>query len=780
MMRKILLSVIVLSCGMNALAQNTLQQQLASMNAALQLRFNTYDEQRYSRLIQSTTAKLSDDSNAVQEVYANCVVWKVKYHTKPVPGYKDLMEVQVDFLVSEGEVNEASVSLDLVFDHWRTENFVLAPAALYNGNRFEARVIPYSPKLSYYATGYKNPAEKEKDVPVDIGRQVPTIISDVPRLSLGNGVSRVQFRSGDMSTPAIGFYSPSVQRICWMLTEQGNQLGDYGIDIEETKDRSRAIISLTAPVVREMYQYKITTTREPSIDRGYHFRKGDAFSIRVYLYTKPADDLQELFNTFSSLRTLPVYDRKMKQELPFSMASKIMFEGLNRNDWNEAFNYYSVGSWKRWTPGWTGGFQLLYSLLLSKQDSLTRERIIRNLRFAFTHAVAPSGFFWDAIEKDIPVPGDFRRPHTRNWHLVRRSADGLYYALQLMQYLDGTDKNWAVKFQMPDGYRDTIRRVADAFFRQWQKEGQLGQFVDNYTGEIIVGGSASGSLVPAALALSASYYKEPKFLDAAKSMMRYFDTAFIRKGYTTGGPGDALQNPDSESAYSMVESAVALYEATGEKEWLDIAERMTVQFATWVSSYNYRFPSSSSFGKLGILSNGAVWANTQNKHGSPNICTHGGLGLLKLYLATGDPFYRDLLRDIVHNCVQYISRKDKPIGAIPPGGVDERCSTTDWLEGIGEVMNQTTWAQIANMLSVNQLPGMVVKRDGSFVVLDHLDVKPKGITRKAFEFEVHNATLFDAELKVFVETGIMNVNQPASFMNFSIKAGERKLLRVSK
>jgi len=748
-----------------------LWQLLQQMDAQLQLRFNQYDAQRYSRLIQSSTVAFPASPGVPKEITVNGVGWKVQYSLNAVSGIPYAAEVQVHFKVLNGVATESSVSLDLTFANWRTENYVLAPAALYNGNRFDARIIPYSPKLHYYAPGYKNPVDEQKNIPADIGKDVPTIISDVPRLANGGGVSRVQLRSGDMSTPAVGFFSPAQQRIGWVLTEQGNALGDYGIDIEETKDRRKAIVSITAPVVREMYQYKIASTREPSNDRGYSFQPGDTFTVRFFLFSQPATDVQALFNAFRTLRTLPVYNRNSKQELPFSAAARVMVDGLNHNDWNEPFDYYSLGSWKRWTPGWTGGFQLLYGALLSQPDSLTKSRVMRNLRFAFENAVAPSGFFWEAIEGRTPVAGDLRRPHTHNWHLVRRSADGLFYALLVMQHLDRTENGWAKVYNMPNGYQDSIKKVADAFVKLWRQEQQLGQFVNNHTGNIIVGGSASGSLVPGALALAAKYYVLPHYLEVAKDMMRYYDSAFICKGYTTGGPGDALQNPDSESAYSFVESALALYEATGNTAWLDMAGRIATQFATWVSSYNYRFPASSAFGRLGILSNGAVWANSQNKHGSPNICTHGGLGLLKLYIATNDSFYGELVRDIVHNAVQYISRKDKPIGLIPFGGVDERCSTTDWLEGIGEVMNQTTWAQVANMLSVGQLPGLVVRSDGSFLMLDHFDAILLKKTKRGYDFQIHNPTPYNGVLKVWVENSGDNINQPEKFLEVPISAG---------
>jgi len=61
-------------------------------------------------------------------------------------------------------------------------------------------------------------------------------------------------------------------------------------------------------------------------------------------------------------------------------------------------------------------------------------------------------------------------------------------------------------------WKEGNQRVCESFIRLWNRYHQLGQFVDSQTGEIIVGGSSSGAIVPAALCLAAQFYQNPIYL----------------------------------------------------------------------------------------------------------------------------------------------------------------------------------------------------------------------------------------------------------------------------
>ena len=124
------------------------------------------------------------------------------------------MDLRLHFRLLEGSARETGVSLDLEFDQWSARNYVLLPGAVYNGNRFRSRRIPYPPML--------DAADRRPDLPITI--------NDIPRLNDSAGESRLEEFTGDLSTPAVGFYSPSKQRGFWLLTEQRTRLGQPGPD----------------------------------------------------------------------------------------------------------------------------------------------------------------------------------------------------------------------------------------------------------------------------------------------------------------------------------------------------------------------------------------------------------------------------------------------------------------------------------------------------------------------------------------------------------------------
>ena len=112
------------------------------------------------------------------------------------------------------------------------------------------------------------------------------------------------------------------------------------------------------------------------------------------------------------------------------------------------------------------------------------------------------------------------------------------------------------------------RRLADFFVNAWEKYGQFGQFVNIENGKIAAGGTTSAGIAPAGLVGAYEFWKEEKYLRVAKESAEQYFRQDVSKGYTTGGPGEILQGPDSESAFGILESYVKLYEVTGEEKWL--------------------------------------------------------------------------------------------------------------------------------------------------------------------------------------------------------------------
>ena len=706
----------------------TFETDLRKNNCAINARINQYDTDRYNLLLEHNRVEISGEN---QNMSFKDSKWQITRVVSPMekPGkYK----VNITFKCLSGEVKDASVSVDFDFSAWAKENYVLLPAASYNGNRYEAQQMNYPP----FFTSKKQ-----------MGLDMPIQLSDQPRLNFRDGYSRIQERSGSMSLPVAGFKAAKSSKGFWLCFDQGNKNGDYGVDIEENKDRSKATMTLTSPVVRELVAYaNFRMDASPTPDKPRDFKAGDETTISFVVDFFEAPTVQTLYDELRDIRIKQYPAPVAKNLIPFSVVFPLIEKQKNEEKWYAAEEYYTseTGSWQ---VGWCHGFLFLYPLI-AEGGELSKSRVTKTLNWLYPQGITPSGYYYDLKKgpKFSSASEVWGMPFGENLHLTRKNADGVYYAFKLFDLMK--KKNMEVKQQWINGNL----KATDAQLKTWETYGQLGQYVHQQTGEIVVGGTTSAGIFPAALCEAYRYTKNKKYLDGAIAIGDYYYKNYVTKGLTYGGPNEAHQSFDSESAYGLLEGYTELYETTGDKKWLKIAEEMSNQVATWVVGYDYKFPENSGMGKLGLQTTGTVYANTQNKHTAPGICTHSGISLLKLYRATGDKFYINLLSNIAHAIPQFMSWKERPIAGYHEGWISERINMTDWElpeRGIGGIMVSSNWAENSMMLTVAELPGVYVNRSTKEVfVLDHVEAK----LNKKGQLEITNPTPFNAEVKVLAET----------------------------
>jgi hypothetical protein len=662
-----------------------------------------------------------------------------------------VVDLKVTFKLLKGICLQTNLGVGLRFGKWSADNYVLMPAAAYNGNRFQSRKIEYAPILT------------NQD---DLGVDKPIVITDVPRLNIEKGPSRIQQLTRDLATPAVGFRSALNKRGFWMLTTQETALGDSGIEIDENDDRSEASILLTAPGVRYDRRYIICNMDHPCDDRGTDFNEGDTVELNMRLYFFDCPGLQNLFDYFVNIRKDLTGTSELSNSIPFYSAWEIQEKKYNEQNWEGELGYYSVGMRENihqdWQVGWVGGMMATYPLLFEGNE-ISKQRVLKNFDFLFDKGQDRSGFFHGCGHKGEWY-GDNFRDLSAKWHLLRKSADALYYLIKQFMLME---KQNIIKPKA--NWLEGTRKCADAFVKLWKTNGQLGQFVDSETGDIILGGSASAGIAPAGLALAWKYFGEEEYIKVAAEVAQYYYKNFVQKGYTLGGPGEICQCPDSESAFGLLESYIVLYETTGEDQWKTIARDMANQCFTWCVSYDFNFPKLSTFGKLRMHTTGSVYANVQNKHSAPGICTLSGDSLFKLYRATGDLKYLELIREMAHNLPQYLSRNDRPIPGLagnwalekigeylckdmPAGWMSERVQMSDWLEPVGEVFAGSCWCEVSNMLAYTEVPGLYVQIDTGLVcAIDHIEAEVIEKTQESIKLKLYNPTDYKASVKVLAE-----------------------------
>lgn len=668
-------------------------------------------------------------------------------------------EWRLRFEIVAGNALLCGAGMAFDFPDWSVENYVLMPAAAYNGNRFRAH---NSHRWSNYP---------------DFGPNMDIVISPQERLDIGDGASRIDFKAGDLSWPAIAIQNAAKNRGFLVSTTQkprsfgASEVGDYGISLEENAARTSAQLRISAPCVRPGTRGQIRG------DAGHNWQTGDAIEIVLQVFCFDSPSVSTLFEEVFARRAALFPASEMKAEIPLGACWEIQQKKYNEQNWVEESGYYSVGmrecASQDWQSAWVGGLNALYPLLVAG-DAQTVARAKRTFDFMGTGRFA-TGFFRDVF-------------HNGNWWnsgtlLMRYNADALYFWLKSLMLLEARGE------EIPQRWKDWARGCVDAFWDLWEKNGEWGHRINGETGEILWGGTCSASTAPGALILAARYFDEPRFGDLARRGARHFAQNYLARGLTNAGPGDALQCPDSESAAGLLESYTTLWEETGETEWLEAARQAAFHVATWTMPYDFDFPATSTFGKLEMKTRGTVWANIQNKHSAPGICSLSGISLLKLFRATGDTRFLTLLRDIAHAIPQYMSRADRPIRDIrpdvlwpvmAPGWVNERVNTSDWEVrgdpnqiGVGEIFGGSTWSEVALMLTWAEVPGIYWQTDtGILAVFDNLEARIVD-----GELEIFNPTKFDTTTKIWAETREQS-GQTAGVLPpieaIQIKAGERK------
>jgi hypothetical protein len=707
----------------------------------MRIRLSAFDGSSEYKYI---TSDISTEEDLSQTINFADATWDIMFLFTNVSNNPNIIDGTATFTVKEGCASGVAAAVEWLPTAWSRDNFVMLPAAAYNGNRYPCRYYKYPPMVHEQG---------------DCGLGSPDLLTDVPRLNFIDGEpSRIQILTGDITTPCITYYDPQNGYAAILLTEQGSDRGNHGITIEENSDRNQAILRIEAPGVRRDTLYTMMDTATPSWDCGDNFYTGQSVTIRFRIEIFPASSVQDLYNRFALVRKDVTGPITLKHEIPFSAAWNILVDKYERDNWNTE-GYYHVGTrdaanhskFHDWQIGWVGGGMVTMPLIIAGQPELYRHAM-QNLEWMFNQTQLPNGLFHSVRHKGIVYGDGFDTPGTDTWYMVRKQADALYFIIKQFIILQKQNAEW----KLPVHWQAAAKRLADFFVAVFKKYGQLGQYFDCETGEIIVDGSSAAAMAPGALALAGEFFKNAEYIEIAESLMQQLNADVI-SGVTRGGPGEILKCPDSESAFAMLESFVILFEVTGKSKWLVRAEEMAAQCMTWCASYDYSFPPDSWFGRLDMRATGSVWANVQNKHSAPGICTFSGDSLFKLFRYTNNKLYLEQIQETAHNLPQYLSREDKQVGNIEymkPGYMCERVNFSDWegRENIGGSLFGSCWAEVSLLLTVVEIPGIYVQPDTGFLcVFDHVNAKLTKTEDGKIVLNIHNPTKFNAKIRIFAE-----------------------------
>lgn len=560
---------------------------------------------------------------------------------------------------------ETADSLTWRFPEWEDDAWVFLPACAYNGNRDAIR---------REQKGY--PPRPEED---GFGLEPVRTASMVPALE-PDGSGAIEVTSGDLTVPCAGVWFPKAKRGFLVFTEQRSGKENVGFTVRKGE------IRVDCPA-RRSAAYRLCQPWQPKPDDPVptgcakpKYREFDFAAADVSAF------IERFFRERNCLLDAPrpVTDRAKAVERALAF--------WNSDEcWSGGF--YGPERPGRWTPGWVGGISTAYALA-KIGDELTRRRAVETIDYAVARQTK-TGLFHGKLNDSL-MPAAVKRQS----ELVRISADALFFLLKAGEVLP----------EKPE-WTAAARRTADAFVRLWERYGQFGQWIDAETGEILVGRSDCGALIPAALARAYAKFGTKRYLEVAEKSLEDYCRRDLDRGVVYGGPSDIIMSCDSESCAMLLESCVTLAEVTGGTRWIAEARKAAALLSTWTVAYAYHFPKGSLFDEIGLNARGSVFASVQNKHSAPGLCTLSPDSLVRLSKLTGDAAYRELGYDIAAFIPQTESTKERPLRdwqgkPIPPGWINERVNMSDW-EGknrVGEIFSGRCWCNTALLLALADVP----------------------------------------------------------------------------
>ncbi|WP_333624879.1 hypothetical protein [Sphingobacterium siyangense] len=709
-MKKIVGSFLLCALALNSFSQDWLPQK-RNKNVLFRLLDCQYEG---AKLVNSSTiGGRSDNWDVKQEILQKKGTNKVTYRFT---------------FKAKRAMKDAGVAVAFDAYNWSSDNFVMIPAVVYNGNR--QRIVNRE-----YATGLDKTDYYRKDLALTS--------NPIPQLSPEYGAkSQLEVNISNTSTPLMAYLDRKQQKGVFLFTDQGiswkNEVKDHALIVEESEDRSVASFVVSAPGVRSRKPEFIGFSESP--DRGISVAQGDELQIRVTRLEFQSTDVPQLYTRFMQERKLHIKEATPRNLMPMSEVFTRMAKNIDERYYaKDGVGFYCPENADWMSYGWVGGLINTYPML-ALGDTAHFNRVRNTFDFALPRGRGASGYYYDVLGADGQVIYRDGAKLNPGIGLTRKNADVLYWMVKQFMLLKKQGKSSLIT----KTWENEVKQLADAFVKTWQEEGTWGNYLAIESGKIAAYNTTGGAMAVAGLTLAAPYFHNDQYLAVAKDAAKKYYDNFALVGFTSGACGDILQNADSETAIALTTSLMTLFEQTGKREYLDQAKNLANYTASWTVSFPYQLPENTALAKLGANLTGAVWASTQNKHGAPGFCTQSGDALFKLFRETGTSLYADLIRDVIHAHAE---------GVQPNGKITERLTYCDAdSRGSRGDGGKTGWNETNGALMALEIPGLYVRKDkATAYAFDHIVIKTIKKTNQGLSLTLYNPTSYDATVTVLTE-----------------------------
>ena len=219
------------------------------------------------------------------------------------------------------------------------------------------------------------------------------------------------------------------------------------------------------------------------------------------------------------------------------------------------------------------------------------------------HGLTEGGYFKDELRLDQPLPADRDIVHS-----IRQQSEGVYAVFHYLNYERRHGR------QHRD-WEQALRRLLDRMLQLQKPDGSFPRkYRDDHTDVDASGGSTPSAT--STLVMAYKYFKDKRYLEAAKRTVDYLETHIIAPSDYFSSTLDA-NCEDKEAAISAVTATYYLAMVTKKAErqhYVDLCRRATYFACTWYYLWDVPFAQGQMLGDLGFQSRGWGNVSVENNH----------------------------------------------------------------------------------------------------------------------------------------------------------------------
>lgn len=374
-----------------------------------------------------------------------------------------------------------------------------------------------------------------------------------------------------------------------------------------------ATLSFGYPYKEAPKTYIRKLTLAPSVEAYQFLKKGESLTLTWEIHETVAEDFSDCVQkaweySYDLYKPTPV-------ETPYT--DEIMKDVLS-NFFVESYvddtpaKYYSGVELRTATcenldvaeVGFVGRTLLNAFNALEYGEERQRTDLVKNANSIFDsyllHGFSEAGFFNEVVH--------YKRNFVEKNHSIRRQSEGVYAVLYYLNY----EKLHGRKH--PE-WEKRLKTMLDAFLKLQNPDGSFPRkFKDDFSLVDKSGGSTPSATLP--LVMGYKYFKDKRYLEAAKRSVGYLEKELISKADYFSSTLDANCEDKEASLYA---STAAYYLALATKgqertHYAELAKKAAYFALSWYYTWDVPFAKGQMLGDIGLKTRGWGNVSVENNH----------------------------------------------------------------------------------------------------------------------------------------------------------------------